>query len=162
MSGAWFLVPGSATNHETRGTTHGVAQRSGQIAGVLVSTKDPETVLILKGESPLEFRWHERMRVVAYASNGALLDAAVSEDPSWKLLEIPAMTLAVFRAGSVQSPELSPLEFSIAHGNARAKRPEKCATYDFERWVPHWISRAERTQNGQTAWTTSEDTVERQ
>ena len=136
---------------DTKRFLAGVKFCRGQIAGVLVSTKDPETILILKGESPLEFRWHERMRVVAYASNGALLDAAVAEDPSWKPLEIPPMTLAVFRAGAIRSPELSPLEFSIERAGARAKRPEKRATYDFERWVPSKISNPGRTQNGQTS-----------
>ena len=52
----------------------------GQMAAVLASLLDPETVLVLKGNKPLELRFHKRHRAVIYASDPAYLDAVLDEE----------------------------------------------------------------------------------
>lgn len=61
----------------------------GQITAVMASRLDPETILVLKGNRPLELRFHPRHRAVLYASDAAYLDAVLDEEPGWAELAIP-------------------------------------------------------------------------
>ena len=90
----------------------------GQMAAILASRLDPETVLVLKGNKPLELRFHARRRVVLYASDPAYLDAALEDDPDWAELDIPPMSLMVFRHGDLKDCAVEPLEF-IAQARRR-------------------------------------------
>ena len=65
----------------------------GQMAALLASRLDPETILVLKGNKPLELCFHKRHRAILYASD---LDAVLDEEPGWRELPIPAMSLMVF------------------------------------------------------------------
>ena len=69
----------------------------GQITAVFASRHDPETILLLKGNKPLELRTNSRYRVAIYASDPAFLDAVLAEEPGWRELTIPAMSMIVFR-----------------------------------------------------------------
>ena len=51
-----------------------VARR--QITAVIACRTDPQTVIVLKGNRPLELRWHPRRKAVLYASDPAYLRRA--------------------------------------------------------------------------------------
>jgi len=69
----------------------------GQIAAVMASRRDPNIVLLLKGNNPLELRWNARLRVLFYASAGSYLDKVRCGGDEWTELVAPAMTLLRFR-----------------------------------------------------------------
>ncbi len=92
----------------------------GQMAAVLASRLDPETILVLKGNKPLELRFHARHRAVLYASDTAYLDAVLDEERGWCELSIPPMNLLVFRHRMLADFSIEPLEF-IAQVRRRKK-----------------------------------------
>ena len=89
----------------------------GQITAVLASRLDPETILVLKGNKPLELRINRRHRAVLYASDSAFLDAVLAEERGWRELSVSAMSLIVFRHEVLMEFSRESLEFI-----AQAKR----------------------------------------
>ncbi|MFH0778121.1 MAG: hypothetical protein V2A71_05755 [Candidatus Eisenbacteria bacterium] len=69
----------------------------GQITAVIACRTDPGTVFVLKGNRPLELRWHPRRKAVLYASDPAYLDAVLAEEKGWSELPVPPMSLLVFQ-----------------------------------------------------------------
>ena len=69
----------------------------GQIAAIIACRTDPGTVFVLKGNRPLELRWHPRRKAVLYASDPAYLDAVLAEEKGWREIAVPPMSLVVFR-----------------------------------------------------------------
>ena len=84
---------------------------------MLASRLDPETILVLKGNKPLELRINRRHRAVLYASDPAFLDAVLAEERTWRELSVPAMSLIVFRHELLMEFSREALEFI-----AQAKR----------------------------------------
>ena len=85
----------------------------GQMAAVLASRLDPETILVLKGNKPLELRIHARHRAVLYASDAAYLDAVLHEERGWCELSVPPMSLLVFQHRMLTDFSIEPLEFIV-------------------------------------------------
>lgn len=79
----------------------------GQMSAVIASKTDPETIIVIKGNKPLEFRYHKKCRALMYASEGEFLDTVLS-DPAWVHIAVEPMTLLVIPCndllGLVQSP----------------------------------------------------------
>jgi len=73
----------------------------GQMSAVISTWHDPETVIFIKGDRPLEFRYHRRYKVLLYASEDRFLDAVLSTEDGWTEVAIPKMHLIVL---SCQSP----------------------------------------------------------
>ena len=84
----------------------------GQITAVLASRRRPGTVLVLKGNKPLELRIHRRHRAALYASDPAFLDAVLADERAclprrsrrrqgWRPLPLEPMTMLVFRHESL-------------------------------------------------------------
>ena len=94
----------------------------GQMAAVLASRLDPETVLVLKGNKPLELRFHARHRAVLYASDAACLDAVLDEERGWCELSVSPMSLMVFRHRMLRDFSIEPFEF-IAQTRRRKNAP---------------------------------------
>ena len=88
----------------------------GQITAVMASRREPQTTLILKGNNPLECRWHPVMRVVVYASSASYLDAVLADERGWRELSLSPMTLFKFRADRLDSPEERALNFHAMSG----------------------------------------------
>ncbi len=88
----------------------------GQITAVMASRLDPETILVLKGNRPLELRFHARHRAVLYASDAAYLDAVLDEEPGWAELAIPPMSLMVFRHRMLSDFSIEPFGFVAQEG----------------------------------------------
>lgn len=83
----------------------------GQMTAVLASRLDPETILVLKGNKPLDLWTHRRYRVVIYASDPAFLDAVLADERGWRELSVPAMSMIVFRHEDLMEFSMESLEF---------------------------------------------------
>jgi len=55
----------------------------GEMTTVMASKTDPETVVLIKGDKPLEFRHHPKYRVLLYASENVFLDGSLAHEPGW-------------------------------------------------------------------------------
>lgn len=106
----------------------------GQMTAVMASRRDPETVLVLKGNMPLEMRLNRRHRAVLYASDAAYLDAVLDEEHGWRELTVPTMSLMVFRHRDVTDWSMRPFEF-VAQSRRRQKTDLVEAIDDWERMV---------------------------
>lgn len=85
----------------------------GQLSAVIVSRRDPGTVLILKGDKPLSLWLHPKQRAVAYASEETYLAEALSGDKGWRPLDILPMTLARFDHEAIRDFDTHPFHFTI-------------------------------------------------
>ena len=83
----------------------------GQITAVIACRTDPGTVFVLKGNRPLELRWHPRRKAVLYASDPAYLDAVLAEEKGWREIAVPPMSLVVFRREDLAAYSVEPFEF---------------------------------------------------
>jgi hypothetical protein len=90
----------------------------GQMTAVLASRLDPETIIVLKGNKPLDLRINQRHRAVLYASDPAFLEAVLAEERGWRELPVPAMSLIVFRHEVLMEFSRMSLEF-IAQARRR-------------------------------------------
>jgi amidophosphoribosyltransferase len=83
----------------------------GQIAAVLACRTDPGTVLMLKGNNPLELRWNPRAQVVLYASDDSYLNVALAGERGWRELRLSPMTLLALRSENLS--QHSAIDFSF-------------------------------------------------
>ena len=111
----------------------------GQITAVLSSRHDPKTILLLKGNKPLELRVHRRYRVAIYASDPAFLDAILADARGWRELSVPAMSMIVFTHEEFMEFSRESLEFI-----AQAKRGTH---HDRERNEPNRTLEGEHKSN---------------
>lgn len=91
----------------------GLARLRGQMSAVIVSRRDPETVLVIKGDKPLYFWFHPKRSVVAYASDENFLYEALEEDAGWCRLEIPSMTMLILTHMAIASFGTKPFRFIV-------------------------------------------------
>jgi glucosamine 6-phosphate synthetase-like amidotransferase/phosphosugar isomerase protein len=92
----------------------------GQMTAVLASRLDPETILVLKGNKPLELRTHRKHRAVLYASDPAFLDAVLAEERGWRELSVPSMSMIVFRHEVLTEFSRESLEFIVQEKRGKA------------------------------------------
>ena len=83
----------------------------GQITAVIACRTDPGTVFVLKGNRPLELRWHPRRKAVLYASDPAYLDVVLAEEKGWREIAVPPMSMVVFRRENLSGYSVEPFEF---------------------------------------------------
>lgn len=69
---------------------HDLRHLEGRMSAVLVARTDPQTIILLKGNMPLEVRWHRRLRAWAYASEAPILTRALADNEGWKTVTVPA------------------------------------------------------------------------
>jgi len=82
----------------------------GQISAVMASKTDPETIIVIKGNKPLELRYHKRYRALMYASEGEFLDMVLS-DPAWVDIPVEPMSLLVIPCNDLLGLTLRPVDF---------------------------------------------------
>ena len=58
---------------------------------MLVATSDPTRILLIKGNQPLEARYHAARGLVAYASESEILEGAIGADTGWEIIESAAI-----------------------------------------------------------------------
>ncbi len=73
----------------------------GQVSAVLASLQDPATVLIIKGNKPLELRYSEEHRTVVYASDPAYFDVVLAKENGWRVLPASPMSLVTFHCNDL-------------------------------------------------------------
>lgn len=56
----------------------------GLISVVMASKLDPKKVVVIKGNKPLELRYHPEHRAIVYASDPMYLDVALARDTGWQ------------------------------------------------------------------------------
>ena len=78
----------------------------GQISAVMASKLDPGTVVMIKGNMPLELRYHPEHQAIVYASDPAYLDVALASDPGWEQVVTKPMSIMTFRCHSIPQFEL--------------------------------------------------------
>ncbi|HEY3379800.1 MAG TPA: hypothetical protein VGL77_20185 [Armatimonadota bacterium] len=62
---------------------------------MLVSTAQPEQILLLRGNMPLIVLFHEGLRVLVYASEAAILERGIGGVTGWEPMALPAYTCVV-------------------------------------------------------------------
>ena len=67
----------------------------GKMSAVVVATGDPARILLIKGNQPLEVRYHAARGLIIYASEPEILDSVIGSDTGWEVIEIPAWRLVV-------------------------------------------------------------------
>lgn len=102
----------------------GLSRCRGQMSAMMVSRLDPETAIVVKGDKPLEFRYHRKYRVIFYASEGSFMDVALAGERGWKDISVPPMSLLVFHCRFLRDYLEEPLEFGSgsawsSYGGAR-------------------------------------------
>ena len=92
----------------------------GQMSAVMASRLDPEATVVLKGNMPLHLRLLKTCRAVLYASNPAYLDTVLEGERGWTDLDIPPMSMTVFRHRDLAGYSSEPIEF-VSQGRKRRK-----------------------------------------
>lgn len=83
----------------------------GQMSAVITTWLDPETVIIVKGDKPLEFRYHASYKVLVYASEGVFLDHALGGEAGWVDWPVEPMSMIVIRTNKLTKPLVKPFRF---------------------------------------------------
>ncbi|MBI2844861.1 MAG: glucosamine 6-phosphate synthetase [Armatimonadetes bacterium] len=105
------------------GLADDISRCRGRLSSVLIATSHPTKILLIKGNQPLEARYHETRELIAYASEPEILDSAIGSDRGWEVIEIPAWRLVV-----VDTRRMMPLTaYPIPrHSNDEEWRPRPC------------------------------------
>lgn len=90
----------------------------GLMSAVLASKLDPKRVIIIKGNKPLELRYHPEYRAIVYASDRAYLDVALPPETGWEEIPTRAMSLMAFDCDDL--PNFASQPFRLAGGRERA------------------------------------------
>ena len=85
----------TASGIDTVGLADDISRCRGRLSAVVVATADPTRILLVKGNQPLEVRYHEGRGLVAYASESEILDDAIGSDIGWEAIDIPAWRIVV-------------------------------------------------------------------
>lgn len=78
-----------------------MARCAGNIAAVLAWTAHPETVLIIRRDRPLFLAWHQRHRLLAYASERVILKDATAGESGWHMESMSENTALVFSVNAL-------------------------------------------------------------
>ncbi|MCE5322353.1 glucosamine 6-phosphate synthetase [bacterium] len=84
----------------------------GLISAVMASKLDPKNVIVIKGNKPLEFRYHPEHNVMIYASDPAHLDVVLQSDTGWQEIPTQAMSLMTLDCDSL--PKFASQPFRLA------------------------------------------------
>jgi len=77
------------------GFAEDISRCRGKLSAIVVATGDPTRILLIKGNQPLEARYHAARGLVAYASESRILDGAVELETGWQVIRIPPWRLVV-------------------------------------------------------------------
>lgn len=100
----------------------GLALCRGQMSAVIVAKTDPGTVIIAKGNKPLELMYHPVFRAAVYASDAKYLRSVQTDVPGWIVLPTKPMHILVFRA--VDLPKFDCLPFHFVAQRTKSAVPK--------------------------------------
>lgn len=104
------------------GFADGISLCRGKLSAVVVATSDPAKILLVKGNQPLEVRFHEARGLIAYASESEILDSAIDLDTGWEVIEIPAWRLVVVDTRQMMPLATYPIPQRLDDGGPHACR----------------------------------------
>ncbi len=111
-----FRIADSAVGNsriETEFLIERLSRCKGHMSAVISTWLDPETVLFIKGDRPLEFRYHAKRRVMVYASENVFLDSALAGERGWKDIHIPEMSMVTFDCRNLMDYRVIPFDFEV-------------------------------------------------
>lgn len=85
----------TASGIDPFGLADDISRCRGRLSAVVVSTSDPTRILLIKGNQPLEVRYHAARGLIIYASESRILDSAIGSDTGWEVIETPAWRIVV-------------------------------------------------------------------
>jgi len=85
----------TASGIDTVGLADDISRCRGRLSAIVIATSDPTRILLVKGNQPLEVRYHTARGLIIYASEPEILDSAIGSDTGWEAIEIPAWRLVV-------------------------------------------------------------------
>jgi len=88
----------------------------GRMSAVMVSRTHPGTIILLKGNMPLEVRWHPRLKIWAYASESTILTRALAGRRGWEPVLVPMNHALVISVRSEYQSTLVPFTFNGSGG----------------------------------------------
>lgn len=103
----------------------------GQLSAVMASKADPETIVIIKRNKPLELRYHDESNIIVYASDRAYLDGVLLPTLGWREVCVKPMSIVRFHCNHL--PEFSYVPFRLASNfqssrTGKMTRPMKTTT----------------------------------
>lgn len=81
-----------------------LASLEGSMSVALVSTNHPDEILLLKGNMPLEIRLHRQRRLLLYASERRILDAAIGDEAGWEEMPVVPGEALVINTTAIHTP----------------------------------------------------------
>ena len=81
------------------GFANDLALCRGRLSVIAVATSQPNRILLVKGNQPLEVWRNQSRGLIAYASELAILDEAIGSQSGWEEVRIPPWTLVVAEVG---------------------------------------------------------------
>jgi len=106
---------------DVRALRDGLALCRGQMSAVIVAKTDPGTVIIAKGNKPLELVYHPKLRAVFYASSAKHLRTALPDAGGWECLPVKPMTVCVLNCSGLAEPRRIPFNFLAQAKTVTAK-----------------------------------------
>lgn len=97
----------------------------GLMSAVLASKLDPETVVVVKENKPLELRYHLEHQALLYASDPAHLDIVLSRETGWREITTAPMSLLTFRCDDLLGFESRPFTLAKSGGFVRYVEPKQ-------------------------------------
>lgn len=94
----------------------------GQVSAVQASLQDPAAVLIIKGNKPLELRYHEEHQAIVYASDAAYLDIVLAKENGWRVLPATPMSLLTFHSDDLLRHTSEPFRLASPTPATRFRR----------------------------------------
>ncbi len=84
----------------------------GLMSAVMASKLDPKRVVVIKGNKPLELRYHPEHQAIVYASDPAYLDVALAPETGWQRVATKPMSIMTFHCDDL--PKFSSESFRLA------------------------------------------------
>lgn len=99
-----------------------LARCRGQISAVMASKLDPEIVIVVKGNKPVELRYHEDLNVVIYASDSNYFNGVLTPALGWRDVQVNAMSLLTFHCGDLMGFSSVPFRLTGSAGRGCFER----------------------------------------
>ena len=94
----------------------------GQISAVLASKLDPKRMVVIKGNKPLELRYHEEHQVVIYASDPVFLNVALDNVRGCRQIDARPMSILTFDCSDLLNFESTTLALAGGKGKGGFER----------------------------------------
>jgi hypothetical protein len=104
------------------GFAEDISRCRGRLSAVVAATGDPARILLIKGNQPLEVRYHAARGLIIYASEPGILDSAIGSDTGWEVIDIPAWRLVVVDTRRMVPLAAYPIPQRLDDGGSHACR----------------------------------------